>query len=133
MRMSGGPTDSGCRTKSSGIRTGIALMGFGFVVARFGVFLRMLQTAPSAAPPETLIFVRGRHGSDHYRRLCERLVDGVDQRDRQARQMSRLVQQHLGLVLKGGQLVVDLLQRIGRSLQVLRVIRGVKDLDLGRA
>src|SRR5215469_16412199 len=32
------------RTLLAGIRTGLALMGFGFVVARFGVFLQELQT-----------------------------------------------------------------------------------------
>jgi putative membrane protein len=35
------------------IRTGLALMGFGFVVARFGLFLQQLQIAqyaPSAQP-----------------------------------------------------------------------------------
>ncbi|HEX4021570.1 MAG TPA: DUF202 domain-containing protein [Acidobacteriaceae bacterium] len=31
------------------IRTGLALMGFGFVVARFGLFLRELQTVHASA------------------------------------------------------------------------------------
>jgi len=38
------------RTFLAWIRTGLALMGFGFVVARFGLFLQELQTIrPSAA------------------------------------------------------------------------------------
>lgn len=40
------------RTFLAWIRTGLALMGFGFVVARFGLFLKQLeliQHAPSAA------------------------------------------------------------------------------------
>ncbi len=56
--MSGGPTDylAAERNFLAWIRTGIALMGFGFVVARFGVFLRMLQTGASAAQPESFGF-----------------------------------------------------------------------------
>ena len=41
------------RTLLAWIRTGLALMGFGFVVARFGLFLQQLQIAryaPSAQP-----------------------------------------------------------------------------------
>ena len=41
------------RTLLAWIRTGLALMGFGFVVARFGLFLQELKTsgnAPSAHP-----------------------------------------------------------------------------------
>ena len=43
------------RTLLAWIRTGLAMMGFGFVVARFGLFLRELaathaQAAGSAAP-----------------------------------------------------------------------------------
>src|ERR1700748_34932 len=44
------------RTFLAWIRTGIALMGFGFVVARFGLFLRMLQVGASAAPAENFGF-----------------------------------------------------------------------------
>jgi putative membrane protein len=33
------------RTLLAWIRTGLALMGFGFVVARFGLFLKELQVA----------------------------------------------------------------------------------------
>ena len=36
------------RTLLAWIRTGLALMGFGFVVARFGVFLRELSTTVPA-------------------------------------------------------------------------------------
>jgi uncharacterized protein (DUF302 family)/uncharacterized membrane protein YidH (DUF202 family) len=43
--MSGSPSDylAAERTFLAWIRTGLALMGFGFVVARFGLFLRALQ------------------------------------------------------------------------------------------
>lgn len=43
--MTSGPTDylAAERTFLAWIRTGLALMGFGFVVARFGLFLRALQ------------------------------------------------------------------------------------------
>src|SRR5262245_33300687 len=37
------------RTFLAWVRTGLALMGFGFVVARFGLFLREAQTLPQAA------------------------------------------------------------------------------------
>jgi putative membrane protein len=43
------------RTMLAWVRTGLALMGFGFVVARFGLFLRELAAAragdPAAAAP----------------------------------------------------------------------------------
>lgn len=38
------------RTLLAWIRTGLALMGFGFVVARFGLFLRELASAQITAP-----------------------------------------------------------------------------------
>jgi putative membrane protein len=38
------------RTYLAWLRTGISLMGFGFVVARFGLFLRELVVANSASP-----------------------------------------------------------------------------------
>ena len=38
------------RTLLAWIRTGLALMGFGFVVARFGLFLRELTSAATAVP-----------------------------------------------------------------------------------
>ena len=41
------------RTFLAWVRTGLALMGFGFVVARFGLFLQELQTLPQAASKES--------------------------------------------------------------------------------
>jgi putative membrane protein len=42
------------RTFLAWIRTGLALMGFGFVVARFGLFLQLLQVRqPGATTPPT--------------------------------------------------------------------------------
>ena len=38
------------RTVLAWIRTGLAMMGFGFVVARFGVFLRELANTAPAGP-----------------------------------------------------------------------------------
>jgi putative membrane protein len=38
------------RTLLAWIRTGLAVMGLGFVVARFGLFLRMIRHAPEASP-----------------------------------------------------------------------------------
>lgn len=40
------------RTLLAWIRTGIALMGFGFVVARFGLFLRELARVAGHAPSQ---------------------------------------------------------------------------------
>lgn len=42
------------RTFLAWIRTGLSLMAFGFVIARFGLFLRALQTSRDAAPIEPL-------------------------------------------------------------------------------
>ena len=39
------------RTYLAWVRTGLALMGFGFVVARFGLFLRELMAAKSGEEP----------------------------------------------------------------------------------
>lgn len=39
------------RTLLAWVRTGLALMGFGFVVARFGVFLHELEAARAGARP----------------------------------------------------------------------------------
>ncbi len=41
------------RTLLAWIRTGLALMGFGFVVARFGLFLEQLQAVRGASPTES--------------------------------------------------------------------------------
>jgi putative membrane protein len=38
------------RTLLAWVRTGLALMGFGFVVARFGLFLRELAAVPGMPP-----------------------------------------------------------------------------------
>jgi putative membrane protein len=38
------------RTLLAWLRTGLALMGFGFVVARFGLFLQQLQAVRGVAP-----------------------------------------------------------------------------------
>lgn len=42
---------AGERTLLAWIRTGLAMMGFGFVVARFGLFLRELAAADGSVPP----------------------------------------------------------------------------------
>lgn len=58
--MTSGPSDylAAERTFLAWIRTGLALMGFGFVVARFGLFLRALQIGQPAlqAPAYGLSF-----------------------------------------------------------------------------
>jgi putative membrane protein len=41
------------RTLLAWIRTGLALMGFGFVVARFGLFLRELGSVAADIPPRS--------------------------------------------------------------------------------
>lgn len=41
------------RTLLAWIRTGLAMMGFGFVVARFGLFLRELQAVRQNTPIES--------------------------------------------------------------------------------
>jgi putative membrane protein len=38
------------RTLLAWIRTGLAMMGFGFVVARFGLFLQQIQVIQNASP-----------------------------------------------------------------------------------
>jgi putative membrane protein len=40
------------RTLLAWIRTGLAMMGFGFVVARFGLFLQQLRVAQASQPTE---------------------------------------------------------------------------------
>lgn len=40
------------RTLLAWIRTGLAMMGFGFVVARFGLFLREMSAMRTGATPE---------------------------------------------------------------------------------
>jgi putative membrane protein len=41
------------RTLLAWIRTGLAMMGFGFVVARFGLFLREMQAVQQGTPVES--------------------------------------------------------------------------------
>ncbi|MBM4243739.1 MAG: DUF202 domain-containing protein [Deltaproteobacteria bacterium] len=41
------------RTLLAWIRTGLAVMGLGFVVARFGLFVRLVAHGATAAPPAT--------------------------------------------------------------------------------
>jgi putative membrane protein len=54
-RVTSGPSDylAAERTFLAWIRTGLALMGFGFVVARFGLFLEALQTEHSTFQSRT--------------------------------------------------------------------------------
>jgi putative membrane protein len=52
------------RTLLAWVRTGLTIMAFGFVVARFGLFLRLLAaqhlaSAPAAQPPHDLSNVVG--------------------------------------------------------------------------
>ena len=53
--MSSSPADylAAERTFLAWIRTGLALMGFGFVVARFGLFLRALQSGQPGLPAQS--------------------------------------------------------------------------------
>jgi putative membrane protein len=44
------------RTLLAWVRTGLAMMGFGFVVARFGLFLRELATERGGLPPQHTAF-----------------------------------------------------------------------------
>ncbi|HSQ66677.1 MAG TPA: DUF202 domain-containing protein [Polyangiaceae bacterium] len=44
------------RTFLAWIRSGIAMMGFGFVVARFGLFLRQLEAMRSGSPVQATAF-----------------------------------------------------------------------------
>src|SRR5215469_8824344 len=41
------------RTLLAWVRTGLAMMGFGFVVARFGLFLRVLASERAAPPHQS--------------------------------------------------------------------------------
>jgi putative membrane protein len=72
------------RTLLAWIRTGIAVMAFGFVVARFGLFLRLLQAQGGEAPAHGLSSYVGAGlvalgivatgaGALEYRRFCRRL------------------------------------------------------------
>jgi putative membrane protein len=72
------------RTLLAWIRTGITVMGFGFVVARFGLFLRLLQAQGGPAPSHgvssylgaalvVLGIVATGAGALEYRRFCRQL------------------------------------------------------------
>jgi putative membrane protein len=72
------------RTLLAWLRTGLGIMAFGFVVARFGLFLRLVQ-GPGAAPAPTgaapylgaalvlLGVLASAAGALQYRRFCQRL------------------------------------------------------------
>jgi putative membrane protein len=72
------------RTLLAWLRTGIAIMAFGFVVARFGLFLRLLRTQGEPVPGHgfspylgaVLVLVgaaASAAGTVEYRRYCRRL------------------------------------------------------------
>src|SRR3546814_3603859 len=61
--------------------------------------------------------------------LLKGLGDFLKLREIDARQVLRLVDQHIRLVLKRLDLIVDLLERAGGSQQVLAVVAGVEDND----
>jgi len=72
------------RTLLAWVRTGIAIMAFGFVVARFGLFLRLLRAQAGTVPAPGLspylgaalvalgVIATGA-GAVQYRRFCQRL------------------------------------------------------------
>ena len=72
------------RTLLAWVRTGIAIMAFGFVVARFGLFLRLLPAQAGTVPAPGLspylgtalvalgVIANGA-GAVQYRRFCQRL------------------------------------------------------------
>ncbi len=72
------------RTLLAWVRTGIAIMAFGFVVARFGLFLRLLRAQAGAVPAPGLspclgaalvalgVIATGA-GAVQYRRFCQSL------------------------------------------------------------
>jgi putative membrane protein len=72
------------RTLLAWVRTGIAIMAFGFVVARFGLFLRLLPAQARTVPAPGLspylgtalvalgVIATGA-GAVQYRRFCQRL------------------------------------------------------------
>lgn len=72
------------RTLLAWIRTGISIMAFGFVVARFGLFLRLLPTRGGQPPTDgvssylgaslvVLGIVATAAGALEYRRFCRQL------------------------------------------------------------
>jgi putative membrane protein len=72
------------RTLLAWLRTGIAIMAFGFVVARFGLFLRLLRAEASAVPGHgvspyigaglvVLGVIASAIGAAHFRHFCKQL------------------------------------------------------------
>ena len=59
-RVPAGPSDylAAERTFLAWIRTGLALMGFGFVVARFGIFLQVMQMSRGTSEQQSHGFSR---------------------------------------------------------------------------
>jgi putative membrane protein len=74
------------RTLLAWLRTGITVMAFGFVVARFGLFLRLLQAGGGAPAPGSEVspflgavlvilgVVATAAGTHRYREFCRRLA-----------------------------------------------------------
>ena len=100
-RGAGGPSDylAAERTFLAWIRTGLALMGFGFVVARFGLFLQVLQAGRSDHPARaygpsfwfgTGLIVLGVMVNVFSARNHVRLVHQLEQGGPQVRRPSRL-------------------------------------------
>ena len=65
------------RTFLAWIRTGLALMGFGFVVARFGLFLRENQRRPGRRRTDSRLFTMVRHRLDRVGGAADRRGVGV--------------------------------------------------------
>ena len=63
-------------------------------------------------------------------RLLDGLLDLLQRRIRQAREIASLIDQHLRFVLERGDLVGDLLQRVRGGDDVLRVIRRIEHQEL---
>jgi uncharacterized protein (DUF302 family)/uncharacterized membrane protein YidH (DUF202 family) len=88
------------RTLLAWVRTGLALMGFGFVVARFGLFLQQIQVMQHTAAPEsygfslwfgTVLIAAGvgvnLFAGWHHLRLVRELDHGETEYSRPARQV----------------------------------------------
>ena len=65
-------------------------------------------------------------------RSLDRLLQLQQRRERQGRQILRLVDQHLRLILQRNDLIVDLLQSSSGGQHVLRIIVGVENDQLRR-
>jgi putative membrane protein len=104
------------RTLLAWVRTGIAVMAFGFIVARFGLFLSLLPSAgehfyPSRLSPfigAALVVIGGAAiaaGTLEYRRYC----DGLRPEDLPSPHASRLPQTLAWLIVALGGLLVFVL------------------------